>query len=66
MTKDPNMQHMTMKEYVSIAMLGEYAVMPSMVKAIDEGIITPRELIENCFRWADLWMMVREERNAKT
>ena len=64
-TKDVNMQHMTMTEYVSIAILSEYSSMPAMVKAIDEGRVSPRELVQNCFKWADLWMSVREERNGK-
>ena len=58
--KDINMQHMTMTEYVSIAILSEYSSMPTMVKAIDEGRFTPKELVENCFKWADLWMLDRK------
>jgi hypothetical protein len=62
MTNDPNMQHMTLTEYVSVAILTEYSSMPSVIEAIDKGKINPSDVVRNSFKWAELWMQVREER----
>ena len=65
--KDINMQHMTMREYVAIAMLTELGSKDAVLKLISEGNITSVNVIETSFAWADNFMKVREERlNAKT
>ena len=66
MIKDVNMQHMTMTEYVAIAMLSDLATKDSMLKAIGDGEITATKVVQSCFNWADIFMQVREDRNAKT
>jgi len=67
MIKDVNMQHMTMREYVAIAMLTELGSKDAVLKLISEGDITSVNVIETSFAWADNFMKVREERfNAKT
>jgi len=67
MIKDVNMQHMTMREYVAVAMLTELGSKDAVLKMISEGDITSVNVIETAFAWADNFMKVREERlNAKT
>jgi hypothetical protein len=66
MTKDINMQHMTMTEYVAIAMLSELAFKDAVLKMINEKEITSTKVVETCFTWADVFMQVRAERYAKT
>jgi len=67
MIKDVNMQHMTLREYVAIAMLTELGSKDAVLKLISEGDITSVNVIETSFAWADNFMKVREERlNAKT
>ena len=66
MTQDVNMQHMSMKEYVAIAMLTELATKDAVLKMIGDGDTTATKVVESCFNWADIFMSVREARNAKT
>jgi len=66
MIKDVNMQHMTMKEYVCIAVLTELATKDAVLKMIGEGETTATKVVESCFNWADIYMQVREARNAQT
>jgi hypothetical protein len=66
MTQDVNMQHMSMKEYVAIAMLTELATKDAVLKMIGEKETTATKVVESCFNWADIFMAVRESRNAKT
>jgi hypothetical protein len=66
MIKDVNMQQMTMKEYVCIALLTELATKDAVLKLIAEGETTATKVVESCFNWADIFMLVREARNAKT
>jgi len=65
MTKDVNMQHMTMKEYVSIAILGELITKESVWKSMGTGDTTPQQVVEQSFHWAELWMLQREVQNGK-
>lgn len=65
--KDINMQHMTMREYVAVAMLSELGSKDAVLKMITDGEVTSTRVVETCFSWADVFMKVREERlNAKT
>jgi len=64
--KDINMQHMTMREYVAIAMLSELATKDAVLKLISEKEMTATKVVESCFNWADIFMSVREQRNAQT
>jgi hypothetical protein len=66
MTNDINMQHMTMREYVAVAMLSELATKDAVLKMIGDGETTASKVVESCFNWADIFMHVRAERNAKT
>jgi hypothetical protein len=66
MTKDINMQHMTMTEYVAIALLSELAFKDAVLKMIDQKEITSTKVVETCFTWADVFMQVRAARYAKT
>jgi len=66
MTKDINMQHMTMREYVSIAILGELSTKQEIWQALGDGTTDAKAVVKQSFAWADIWMQVREERNAKT
>ena len=67
MIKDTAMQHMTMREYVAIAMLSELGSKDGVLKMISEGEVSSTKVVETCFTWADVFMKVREERfNAKT
>jgi len=67
MIKDVNMQHMTMTEYVAAALLGDLATDSTTQKAIVANEITAKDIVQIAFSWADLYMIVREERNrAKT
>lgn len=66
MTKDINMQHMSMKEYVSIAILSEMTTKPEIWEALAKGTTDAKAVVKQSFAWADIWMQVREERNAKT
>ena len=59
MTKDINMQHMTMREYVSIAILGELSTKEEIWKALAEGTTDAKAVVKQSFAWADIWMMVR-------
>jgi len=63
---DPNMQHMTMTEYVAVAMLSELATKDAVLKMIGDKETTATKVIESCFNWADIFMAVRANRNAKT
>ena len=65
--KDINMQHMTMREYVAVAMLSELGSKDAVLKMITDGEVTSTRVVETCFSWADVFMKVREEKlNAKT
>jgi len=66
MTQDINMQHMTMKEYVAIAILTELATKDAVLKLISEKETTATKVIESAFNWAEAFMLVRAARNAKT
>jgi len=66
MTQEINMQHMTMREYVSIAILSEMTTKKEIWDALAEGTTDARAVVKQSFAWADVWMLVREERNAKT
>ena len=66
MTKEINMQHMTMREYVSIAILSEMTTKKEIWEALGEGTTDAKAVVKQSFAWADVWMLVREERNAKT
>lgn len=66
MTQEVNMQHMTMREYVSIAILSEMTTKPEIWEALGDGTTDAKAVVKQSFAWADVWMMVREERNAKT
>ena len=61
--KDINMQHMTMTEYVSIAILSELAMRDDVWDNIVAGEVSAKDVAEQSFYWADVWMKVREERN---
>jgi len=63
---DPNMQHMTMTEYVAVAMLSELATKDAVLKMIGDKETTATKVVESCFNWADIFMAVRASRNAKT
>ena len=65
-TKDVNMQHMTMKEYVAIAILTELATKDAVLKMIGEKETTATKVVESAFNWAEVFMQVRASRNAKT
>ena len=66
MINDVNMQHMTMTEYVAIAMLSELATKDAVLKMIGDKETTASKVVESCFNWADIYMAVRAKRNAKT
>jgi hypothetical protein len=66
MIDDVNMQHMTMTEYVAIAMLSELATKDAVLKMIGDKETTASKVVESCFNWADTYMAVRAKRNAKT
>lgn len=65
-TKDVNMQHMSMKEYVAIAILTELATKDAVLKMIGEKETTATKVVESAFNWAEAFMQVRASRNAKT
>lgn len=65
-SSDPNMQHMTMTEYVAVAMLSELATKDAVLKMIGDKETTATKVVESCFNWADIFMAVRASRNAKT
>ena len=65
-TKDVNMQHMSMKEYVAIAILTELATKDAVLKMIGEKETTATKVVESAFNWAEVFMEVRASRNAKT
>jgi len=65
-TQDINMQHMTMKEYVAIAILTELAGKDAVLKMIGEKETTATKVVESAFNWAEAFMQVRAARNAKT
>ena len=65
-TKDINMQHMSMKEYVAIAILTELAGKDAVLKMIGEKETTATKVVESAFNWAEAFMQVRATRNAKT
>ena len=65
-TKDVNMQHMSMKEYVAIAILTELATKDAVLKMIGEKETTATKVVESAFNWAEVFMQVRASRNAKT
>jgi hypothetical protein len=66
MNDNVKMEHMTMKEYVAVAMMSELATKDAVLKMISGGEITATKIVESCFNWADIFMSVRTERNAKT
>ena len=66
MTQDTNMQHMSMKEYVAIAILTELAGKDAVLKMIGDGETTATKVVESAFNWAEAVMQVRASRNAKT
>ena len=66
MIKDVNMQHMTMTEYVAVAMLSELGTKDAVLKMISNKEISAEQVVKSCFNWADIYMEVREKRNAKT
>ena len=66
MTHDINMQHMSMKEYVAIAILTELAGKDAVLKRIGEKETTATKVVESAFNWAEAFMQVRATRNAKT
>lgn len=66
MTNNINMQHMTMTEYVAVAILSELATKDGVLKMISEGETTATRVVQSAFNWADIYMQVRTERNAKT
>lgn len=65
MINDVNMQHMTMTEYVAIAMLSELATKDAVLKMIGDKETTATKVVESCFNWADIYMAVRAKRNAE-
>ena len=65
-TKDVNMQHMSMKEYVAIAILTELATKDAVLKMIGEKETTATKVVESAFNWSEAFMQVRASRNAKT
>ena len=66
MTQDINMQHMSMKEYVAIAILTELATKDAVLKMIGDKETTATKVVESAFNWAEVFMEVRSSRNAKT
>ena len=62
MNKDISMQHMTMTEYVAIAMMTELATKDAILRMITDGQTTSTKVIETCFTWADVFMRVRAAR----
>jgi hypothetical protein len=66
MNNDVKMEHMTMREYIAVAMLSELATKDAVLKMIGDKETTAAKVIESCFNWADIFMSVRETRNAKT
>ena len=66
MTHDINMQHMSMKEYVAIAILTELAGKDAVLKMIGDGETTATKVVESAFNWAEAFMQVRATRNVKT
>jgi len=62
MTKDVSMQAMTMKEYVSVAILSDLATDELILKSIAKNQITPKQVVASTFDWAEIWMEVRNER----
>ena len=65
-TQDINMQHMSMKEYVAIAILTELAGKDAVLKMIGEKETTATKVVESAFNWAEAFMQVRAARNANT
>ena len=65
-SSDPNMQHMTMTEYVAVAILTELTTKDAVLKMIGDKETTASKVIESAFNWADIFMAVRASRNAKT
>jgi hypothetical protein len=63
---DTNMQHMTMKEYVAIAILTELATKDAVLKMIGDKETTATKVVESAFNWGETFMQVRAKRNAKT
>ena len=66
MNDNVKMEHMTMKEYIAVAMMSELATKDAVLKMISYGDLTATNIVESCFNWADIFMSVRESRNAKT
>ena len=62
MTKDVSMQAMTMKEYVSVALLSDIATDETIMQAVAKKQITPEEVVDSTFDWAEIWMEVRNKR----
>lgn len=65
MIQDINMQHMTMTEYVAIAILTEIVSNPAIDKVITENKVLPSTVVETCFQWGDVFMQVRLARQKK-
>jgi hypothetical protein len=61
MTKDVNMQHMTMKEYIAVAVLSEQVANQTVLQGIAKGLFSPEDIIRECFGWAEAFMKVRNE-----
>jgi hypothetical protein len=66
LTQDINMQHMSMKEYVAIAILTELATKDAVLQMIGEKETTATKVVESAFNWGEVFMEVRASRNAKT
>ena len=66
MNDNVKMEHMTMKEYIAVAMMSELATKDAVLKMISDGELSATKIVESCFNWADIFMSVRESRNAKT
>lgn len=66
MNYDVKMEQMTMREYIAVAIMSELATKDAVLKMISDGEITATKIVESCFNWADIFMSVRAERNAKT
>jgi len=47
-------------------MLSEKATKDAVLKLISEKEMTATKVVESCFNWADIFMSVREQRNAQT
>jgi hypothetical protein len=62
MTTDINMQHMTMTEYVAVAVLSEMINKDSTLQAIASKEMSAQQVVKHCFNVAEVFMEVRKER----